>query len=154
MTLPFREGEAVLGKFFGIFLLLCILLLLSLPLPLSLAPLGAFDWGQVAGQYLGALLIGAAGIAAGVFVSSFFSSQAAAFVLSALLLLVFTLGGPAAVTIQLPDWLAGALSYISFSTHFDSFKKGIIDSRDILYFLAAVALFLFLNVQVLAGRKE
>ena len=154
MTLPFREEEIVLGKFLGVFFLLCLLLLVSLPLPISLAPLGAFDWGQVAGQYLGTLLIGAAGIAAGIFVSSLFSSQVAAFAIGALLLLVFTLAGQVAVTLRLPDWLAGALSYVSFSAHFDSFKKGIIDSRDVLYFLAVAALFLFLNVQTLIGRKE
>jgi ABC-2 type transport system permease protein len=154
LTLPFREGELVLGKFLGIMLLLCILLVLSLALPLSLAPLGAFDPGQLAGQYLGTLMIGASGIAAGLFISSLCTSQPSAFVLSALLVLALTLAGPAAVMISLPSWLAGALSFASFSFHFDSFKKGLLDSRDVLYFLAVTGLFLFLNRQALAGRKE
>lgn len=153
-TLPFRDGELVLGKFLGVLFLLVILLLLSLPLPLSLAPLGAFDPGQIAGQYLGTLLIGAAGIAAGLFISSLCESQAAAFVLGALILLALTLAGPAAVTVSLPSWLASALNAASFPSHFDSFKKGLLDSRDVLYFLAVTGLFLFLNVRGLARRRE
>ena len=65
LTLPFREGELVLGKFLGAFGLLCIVVALSIPLPLTLAPLGIFDWGQVVGEYLGVLFIGAAGLAVG-----------------------------------------------------------------------------------------
>ncbi len=154
LTLPFREAELVIGKFLGIFSLLCLLLVLTLPLPISLAPLGAFDRGQIAGQYLGAILIGAAGIAAGLLVSSLSANQPAAFVLSALLLLFFTLAGPAAVTLSLPPWLSRVLSSVSFSTHFDSFKKGILDSRDVLYFLVVAAVCLFLNVLALLRRKE
>jgi len=154
MTPPLRDGEIVFGKFLGALVLLAGLLVFSLPLPLSLAPLGAFDPGQVTCQYLGALLIGAAGIAAGLFMSSLCRGQAAAFILGALLLTALTLAGPAVVMIALPPWLAAALSYASFSSHFDSFKKGLLDSRDILYFFAAIGLFLFLSSRALARRRE
>ncbi len=154
LTLPFREGEVVLGKFVGIFSLLCIVVLLSLPLPITLSRMGSFDWGQLAGQYLGVLLIGAAGISVGLFVSALSTNQVAAFILTALALVALTLAGQLPGLLALPGWLSAALGYLAFGHHFDSFNRGIIDSRDLLYFLLATALFLFLNVRVLVGRKS
>jgi ABC-2 type transport system permease protein len=154
LTLPFREGEMVLGKFVGVFSLLFLVVFLSLPLPVSLARMGSFDWGQIAGQYLGVLLIGAAGVSVGLFVSALSTNQIAAFVLTGIALVSLTLAGQLPGALTLPGWLAAALGYLSFGQHFDSFNRGIIDSRDLLYFLLAIALFLFLNVRVLVGRKS
>jgi ABC-2 type transport system permease protein len=154
LTLPFREGEVVLGKFIGAFGLLFFVVLLSLPLPLSLSVMGDFDWGQIAGQYLGVLLIGAAGVSLGLFVSSISTNQVAAFILTGLALLCLTLAGQLTGIMSLPEWCARALRFISFGAHFDSFDRGILDSRDLLYFILAVVLFLYLNVRVLIGRKS
>jgi ABC-2 type transport system permease protein len=154
LTLPFREREVVLGKFIGAFGLLLLVVLLSLPLPLSLSAMGDFDWGQLAGQYLGVLMIGAAGVSLGLFVSSLSTNQVAAFILTGLALLCLTLAGQLPGIMSLPGWLASGLRFISFGAHFDSFDRGILDSRDLLYFALAAALFLYLNVRVLVGRKS
>ncbi len=154
LSLPFREGEVVLGKFVGIFGLLLLVVVLSLPLPLFLSRMGVFDWGQIAGQYLGVLLIGAAGISVGLFISALSTNQVAAFILTGLALVALTLAGQLPEAVGLPSWLSAVLGYVSFGHHFDSFNRGIIDSRDLLYFLLAIALFLFLNVRVLMVRKS
>ena len=69
MTLPYREGTVVLGKFMAALTLLVIMMALTLPLPIMLARFGHFDWGEIFGQYLGVLLIGASGLSVGLFVS-------------------------------------------------------------------------------------
>ncbi len=153
LTLPFREGELVLGKFLGCFALLCIVVALSIPLPLTLAPLGSFDWGQVAGEYLGVLFIGAAGICAGLFVSALSTNQITAFIVTGVVLLAFTLVNQVNQFVTLPPWLAGAINWVSFGHHYDSFRRGVLDSRDVAFFLLAAASFLGLNVQVLVRRK-
>lgn len=153
LTLPYREAEVVIGKFLGSFCLLCMLVVLSVPLPLSLARLGYFDWGQVFGEYIGVLLIGASGLAVGMLVSSLSTNQITAFILGALALLAFTLVNQVNFIVALPGWLAGILNWLSFNFHYDSFRRGVIDTRDLLYFLLAVAAFLYLNVQVLVRRK-
>ncbi len=154
VTLPFRDAELVLGKFLGALCLLAIVIVLSIPIPLSLAPLGQFDGGQIAGQYIGVFLIGAAGLSAGLFVSSLARNQVTAFILSGLLLLALTLAGEVGRVVELPPWLAGLAGFLSFGFHFESFTRGIIDSRDVLYFCLAAALFLYLNTRVLAGRRS
>ncbi len=153
LTLPFREGELVIGKFLGCFGLLCLVVVLSIPLPLSLASLGVFDWGQVAGEYLGVLFIGAAGISVGLFVSALSTNQITAFILTAVALLAFTLVNQVNLLVTLPPWLAAAFNWVSFGSHYDSFRRGVLDSRDIVFFLATIAAFLGLNVQVLVRRK-
>jgi ABC-2 type transport system permease protein len=154
LTLPFREWEVVLGKFLGCFGLLAVVIALSIPLPLSLSPLGRLDWGQVAGEYLGVLFIGSAGISLGLFVSSLSTNQITAFILSGLALLAFTLVNQLNFLVALPAWLAALVSWISFGAHYDSFRRGVLDSRDVLFFLLAIGAFLSLNVQVLVRRKR
>jgi ABC-2 type transport system permease protein len=154
MTLPFREGELVVGKFLGVICLLAVVILLSIPLPLTLARLGSFDAGQLTGQYIGVFMIGAAGLSVGLFVSSLSTNQITAFILSGLVLLAFTLAGQLPGLLSLPSWLGGLLGFLSFGFHFESFNRGIIDSRDVLYFVLVAVLFLYLNTRVLTGRKS
>jgi ABC-2 type transport system permease protein len=153
LTLPFRESEVVLGKFAGALCLLLLLLALTLPLPLSLAPLGAFDPGQIAGEYLGVLLIGASGIAVGLLVSSLSTNQITSFILTVLALLFFTLVHQIAAVADMPRWLSSLAAWISFGAHYDSFRKGLLDSRDLVYFLLIISLSLALNTWILVQRK-
>jgi ABC-2 type transport system permease protein len=153
MTLPFRESEVVLGKFLGALGLLLILLMLTLPLPLSLAPLGEFDAGQIFGEYMGVLLIGASGISVGLLVSSLSTNQITAFILSGLALLFFTLIGQINSVAQLPRWLGSVTNWISFGAHYDGFRKGLLDSRDLIYFLLVIGLSLAWNTWILIQRK-
>jgi ABC-2 type transport system permease protein len=153
LTLPFREREIVLGKFTAAFALVAITAALTLPVPLSVSLLGSFDPGPIALQYFGVLLLGAAGIAAGLFVSSLSANQISAFLFSVAFLLVITLVGQVPSLVVLPGWLAGALTWLSLDYRFDSFRKGLFDSRDALYFVVIAAGFLIFTTRVLLVRR-
>lgn len=153
LTLPCRERELVLGKFAAALALLLLLELLSLPVPLLVAPLGAFEPGQIAGQYVGVLLLGAAGLAAGLFVSALSANQISAFLLTAVFLLFITFIGQVPSLLLLPGWLSKILSWLSFEHHFDGFRKGLLDTRDVVYFLVLTAGFLVFTTRVLLLRR-
>ncbi|MCF7928581.1 MAG: ABC transporter permease [Spirochaetales bacterium] len=153
LTMPFREVDLVLGKYLASLILLGIMLALTIPLPLTLAPLGDFESGQIVGQYLGSVLLGSAGIAVGIFISSLSKNQISAFIFSALILLVITMAGRANLVLNLPGVLSDFLSYISLDYHFESFKKGLLDSRDLVFFLLFTGMFLYFNTRTLVFRK-
>lgn len=153
LTLPCRERELVLGKFAAALALLLLLELLSLPVPLLVAPLGAFEPGQIAGQYVGVLLLGAAGLAAGLFVSALSANQVSAFLLTAVFLLFITFIGQVPSLLLLPGWLSKVLSWLSFEHHFDGFRKGLLDTRDVVYFLVLTVGFLVFTTRVLLLRR-
>ncbi|MDR2587991.1 MAG: ABC transporter permease [Spirochaetales bacterium] len=152
LTLPYGEAQLVAAKFLGPFFFLLILLALTLPLPLTVLPLGNFETGEIIGEYLGIILLGAAALSVGQFTSALSTNQASAFLLGAGFLLFFTLIHFAA-SLALPDFIAGFLRYISLEAHFESFRKGVIDSRDLVYFLAMTFGFQYLSVKVLVFRK-
>jgi ABC-2 type transport system permease protein len=153
LTLPVREREIVLGKFTAAFALVAATAALSLPVPLSVSLLGSFDPGPIASQYLGVLLLGAAGIAAGLFVSALSANQVSAFLFAAVFLLFITLIGQVPTVMVLPGRLSGILTWISLDYHFDSFRKGVFDSRDAMYFLVLIAGFLIFTTRVLLLRR-
>jgi ABC-2 type transport system permease protein len=153
LTLPFRESTLVAGKFLAAFILLAIMVVLTLPMPLLLARFGTFDWGEVAGQYIGALLLGAAGISVGLFISSLTTNQISAFLISVFVLVIFTLISWVNRAFPLPNLLAGVLNYVALGAHFSNFQKGLIDTRDLLFYLIVCGLFLYLNMKTLVFRK-
>ncbi|GHV69889.1 ABC transporter permease [Spirochaetia bacterium] len=153
LTMPFSEWDLVLGKFLSAFTLVLILTALTLPVPLSLFPLGNFDGGVIFAEYIGVILLGASATALGNLLSSLSKNQAGAFLGSAAALLVVMLVNQLVLTLNLPDYLSSALNFISLSFHFESFSRGLIDSRDFAFFLLSTALFLFLNTLVLIYRK-
>jgi len=153
LTLPFSESEVVLGKFFASVLLLAVMILLTIPVPLSLSPLGYFEAGQIFTEYIGIFLLGCTGIALGQFISSLSRNQIASFIFSALALMVLTLIGTVIRFMPLPGWASSLFHYISLEYHFESFKKGILDSRDLLFFLLLTSFFIYLNVKVIIFRK-
>jgi len=153
LTLPFRESTLVLGKFLAAALLLLIMVGLTLPLPLLLARFGDFDWGEVVGQYIGVLLLGCAGISVGLFVSSLATNQVSSFLVSLFVLLVFTLISQVNLVFSLPILLARVFSYLALGAHFNNFQKGLVDTRDLLFYVLVCALFLYLNVKTLVFKK-
>jgi ABC-2 type transport system permease protein len=153
LTMPFSEWDMVLGKFLSCLGVICCLLVLSVPVPLSILPLGTFDGGVILCEYIGALLLGGTAAAIGLFLSSLSKNQAAAFLGSAAVLLVIMLANQAPFAQDMPAALAAAINFISLSFHFDSFSRGMLDSRDLLFFVLTAALFLFLNTRVLMFRK-
>jgi len=153
LTMPIRERELVLGKFAASLALLCIVVVLSLAVPLCVAPLGALEPGQVATQYLGVLLLGCAGLAAGQLVSALSANQVSAFLFGVLVMLFITMVGQVPAVVVLPGWLAGVLTWLSLDFHFDSFGKGVFDTRDALYFVVLTAGFLYFTTRVLLMRR-
>jgi ABC-2 type transport system permease protein len=153
LTLPFSEWALVLGKFFAALGTLAIILALSLNVPLALIPLGHFDGGVIFTEYVGSLLLASSAIALGLFLSSLSKNQVAAFLGSVALLIVVMLINQVPWMQDLPVWLNSILRYVSLSFHFESFAKGLLDSRDLAYFIGTTFLFLFLNTRVLLARK-
>jgi ABC-2 type transport system permease protein len=153
MTLPFRESTLVIGKFLAALTLLVIMIGLTLPLPLLLSRFGDFDWGEILGQYIGVVLLGAAGISVGMFVSSLMANQISSFLISLFVLLVLTLISQVNRVFTLPPWAAETVNFVSFGHHFSNFQRGLIDTRDLLYYGIVSALFLYLNTKTLVFRK-
>ena len=152
LTLPFREGELVLGKFAASLGLLGIVVVLSLAVPLSVAPLGSFEPGAIATAYLGVLLLGCAGLAAGQFISALSANQISAFLFGVVFMLFITLVGRIPAIVPLPGWI-GVLSCLSLEFHFDSFGKGVFDTRDAMYFAVLASGFLYFTTKVLLLRR-
>jgi ABC-2 type transport system permease protein len=153
LTMPFSEWDLVLGKFISSFGVLVILLLLTVPTPLSILPLGDFDPGVIAGEYAGALLLGSSALSLGLFLSSLSKNQAGAFLGSAVVLLVTMMISQLNLSLNPPPLISELVNFISLSFHFESFSRGLIDSRDLAFFILSTVLFLFLNTRVLLYRK-
>jgi ABC-2 type transport system permease protein len=153
LTLPFSEWSLVLGKFFAALGAILILLVLSFSVPLSLAPLGRFDGGVIVTEYIGALLLASSSVSLGLLLSSLSKNQVAAFLGGVAVLIVVMLMNQIPWNNNLPGRLNDIINYISLSFHFESFSKGLLDSRDLAYFIFTTFLFLFLNTRVLLFRK-
>jgi ABC-2 type transport system permease protein len=153
LTLPFSEWDLVLGKFLSAFTVLAAIMACTLPVPLTILPLGFFDTGVIIGEYAGALLLGASATALGLLFSSLSKNQASSFLGASVVLLTVMLINQLALNFNLPSFLAEGINFISLSFHFESFSQGIIDSRDLAFFLLTTVLFLFLNTRVLLFRR-
>jgi ABC-2 type transport system permease protein len=153
LTIPFSEWELVLGKFIAAMAVVVLLLGLSLPVPLSILPLGHFDAGVLIGEYAGALFLGASASALGLLFSSLSKNQAGSFLGSAAALLLSMLINQFTMSFSLPAPVAAGINFLSLSFHFDSFSKGIIDTRDLAFFIITTVLFLFLTTRVIIARK-
>lgn len=149
LTFPVRDWVLVVGKFLAGFLLLLVILVLTLPVPLTVMPFGSFERGQVIGEYLGVLFLGAAGLSVGYLVSALSRNQISAFLATVSILLALTFVGEIPKFVGLPDWLAGTLTYVSIDSHFESFRKGLFDTRDASYFALITFVGLYANAKVL-----
>jgi ABC-2 type transport system permease protein len=153
LTMPFSEWNLALGKFFASFAALSVILLLTVPLPLCVIPLGEFDGGVIAAEYAGVLFLGASSLSLGLLLSSLFRSQAGAFLGSASVLLVAMLINRLSLSFNMPLPLADFVNFVSLSFHFESFSRGLLDSRDLAFFVLVTLLFLYLNTQALFFRR-
>ncbi|MCL2044548.1 MAG: ABC transporter permease [Treponema sp.] len=153
LTLPFSEWDLVLGKFLAVLAMLAIMLVLTIFLPVSLLPLGNFDIGIIICEYVGALLMGASAVALGLLLSSLSKNQAGSFLGSAVVLMAVMLISPLSFSLNLPQWLMRVINFFSLSFHYESFTKGLLDSRDIIYYIVSTTIFLFLTTRVVLFRK-
>jgi ABC-2 type transport system permease protein len=134
LTMPVTFLDVVLGKFLAAVAFVAAMLIPTLAYPITVAFLGQLDWGPVVGGYLGGVLLGAAFSAVGLFASSLTRNQIIAFVIG--MAICFSLTLIDKMLFFLPQSLLGFLQYIGADFHFQNISRGIIDSRDILYFLS------------------
>jgi ABC-2 type transport system permease protein len=153
LTLPVRRIELVLGKFLAVMALVSLALALTLFLPITVSILGDLDWGPVFGGYLAALLLAAGYAAIGLFISSRTDNQIVSLILTVLLGGVFYVVGTTGVTGFVGDPLGEILRAIGTGSRFESIERGVIDLRDLLYYLSLTVAFLTLNVVALDAKR-
>jgi len=152
-TLPITTLEAVVGKFLAAWAFLTLAILLSVPLAGTVAYLGSPDWGIIVSTYIGATLMAGAYLGVCSLTSALTKNQVISFVISVVACLVILFLGWSVFSEVLgsvfPVWFVDLLSNFSFITHFDAFTKGIIDPKDVIFFLSLIGFTLFLNVVAL-----
>lgn len=153
LTLPVRRWHLVLGKFIAVLVLMVVALALTLFLPITVSLVGDLDWGPVVGGYLAALLMASAYAAIGLYVSSRTDNQIVALILTALLCGVFYLVGAGNITSLVGDIPAEILRAIGTGSRFESIERGVIDLRDLVYYLSLTTFFLLLNVVSLDATR-
>jgi ABC-2 type transport system permease protein len=156
ITLPVRDSDVIGGKYLGALGLVLVLVAGTIFYPFAMFKmpwhLGPLDMGPVWSGYLGLLLFSAAGVALGLLVSSFVESQAVAFFITfAVLGTLWFLDDLAEVSGQ--GAFANVLRYVSFQTRLAGFWRGLIDTRDVIFFLSVTASALVISFRALERRK-
>lgn len=151
VTLPVTNAQIIVGKFFAALGLLSVAILLTLPYAFTVGALGQLDWGPVIGGYIGAILMGAGYLSLGAFSSTITKNQIIAFIVGlALCFLIFMLDK---ILMFVPSFLASTLEYLSIGYHFNNIARGVIDTRDLVYYVTFVGGFLLLSVYMLENEK-
>jgi ABC-2 type transport system permease protein len=153
LTLPARDHELVAGKFLASWALLAVGMGLTLILPVTVAFLGDLDTGPVIGGYVGALLLGAAYLAVGQFVSATTENQILAFILALCVCLGLYGLGLEGFARLFPDRTAAVLRAMGTGSRFESIARGVIDLRDLVYYLSLCGFFLAASVAALRARR-
>ena len=153
LTLPVRLVDLVVGKFIAVMALVCIALAMTVFLPITVSQLGNLDWGPVIGGYLAAVLMAASYAAIGLFVSSRTDNQLVALIVTGLLGGGFYLVGSGAVVDFFGDQIAVILRAFGSGARFESIERGVVDLRDLIYYLSLAGIFLSLNVLSLESKK-
>ena len=143
--------EIIVGKFLAALGILVVALLFTLPYPISIARLGDLDWGPVIGGYLGLILLGGMYLSIGILASSWTDHQIVSFVVA--LIISFVLYIMEWGLTFMPDWAMGALSVLSAQGHFYNIARGVVDTRDILYFLSIMVFCLVWATRSIEARK-
>ena len=157
LTLPVTLTEVILGKFLAAWMFIGIALILTFPLVLTVIYLGAPDLGAAFSAYFGSFLMAGAYLSVGSMTSSLTRNQVISFIFSVVICLFLVLAGWSPVTDVLsgwaPLWLVDVISGFSFMPHFASMERGILDLRDILYYVSVMFFMLFSNGVVLQNRR-
>jgi len=152
LTWPVRGYEAVLGKFLGGLGLLAVSLAGTFPVAFTVFVLGNPDRGPVLAGYLGLALFGAAGLAVGTYASSLTENQIVSYLAGVAMTFALFVAGEDFVVVAAPASLAPLLASAGLGAHYWSIGRGVIDSRDLLYFAAVIFFFLYLTARRLQRR--
>lgn len=157
MTLPITRSEAVLGKFLAAWVFAGLALLLTFPMVITVNYLGEPDNGAIITGYLGSWLLAGAYLAIGSCLSALAKNQVIAFILAVSVCFLFIVSGMPLVLDGFsgwaPQWLVDAVASLSFLIRFDAISKGVIDLRDLLYFITLIAAWLAATAVVIDLKK-
>ncbi len=151
LTLPVSVRDVVLGKFAAALAFVGIMLVPTFSYAIFVSFLGDLDWGPVIGGYVGAILLGAAFVSVGLFASSLTRNQIIAFIIGMSACFFLTLIDK--ILFFLPESLVGLFQFLGADFHFQNISRGILDSRDILYFLSVCFVALYGTYQVIQEKK-
>ncbi len=151
MTRPVRDWEVVVGKFLATVSLFASVIVISMSYPAILEVVAKVDWAMILTAYFGLLLAGAAFAALGVFASSLTSNQIAAAIIAVFMLLFLWLIGTLSYSVS--QSLGDVFKHLSVLENYQDFSKGIIDTKNIIYFLSLIFVSLFLAVRTIENRR-
>ncbi len=152
VTMPIPDIAIILGKYLAALALLVAMIIPTLVYGITVASLGDMDIGSALCGYLGLLLMGAAYLAIGTFGSALSVNQVVAFIISWVIVFAFFLFDK--TLFLLPNWMVSFVEYLAIEYHFQNIARGVIDTRDIIYYLSLIALALFLAARVMAARRR
>jgi len=145
LTAPVAPSSLILGKFLAGLALVTLALALTLPIPFTVAMMGPLDWGPVWGGYVASLFLAAAYLAIGLYMSGRTDNPIVALILSVAVAALFYLIGSNLLTTLFSRGVGSVLALLGTGSRFDSITRGVLDVRDILYYLSIVVIFLMLN---------
>ncbi len=152
LTFPVRDWQIIAGKLLAVSLFLLVAIALTAFYTMTVSLLGDLDFGATVGGYLGLFLLGTTCGAIGIFASSLTRNQIVAFILGfAIIFVLFLLDK---ITTFVPGPLAGVLQYLGIDFHYQNLLRGVIDTRDVLYYLSMTAFAFLLTAYTLARRPE
>ena len=157
LTLPLTMWQAVVGKFLAAWVFIGIALFLTFPIWITVNYLGSPDNGVIFASYIGSFLMAGAFLAIGSCISACTRNQVVAFIITVVVCFLFLLAGFPLVLAAFNSWapqgLVDAISGLSFLSHFASISKGVIDVRDLIYFLLTIAFWLYASAVVIDLKK-
>jgi len=157
MTLPISIGQSVTGKFLAAWIFIGIALLLTFPIWITVNYLGNPDNGVILAAYIGSFLMAGGFLAIGSCISAMTKNQVIAFIITVVICFLFLLAGSPLVLNFFKAWIpqniVDAISSLSFLTHYASLAKGVIDLRDIIYFISLIAIWLYANTIIVELKK-
>jgi ABC-2 type transport system permease protein len=157
LTMPITAWQAIVGKFLASWLFLAVALAATFPIVITVNYLGSPDNGVIFAGYLGSWLMAGAYLAVSCITSALTRNQVVSFIISVVICLFLILAGFAPVINMLEGWarpgLVEAIASFSVITHFEGLQKGVVDSRDLIFFLSMIGFSLFTTGVILRGRR-
>jgi len=151
VTMPISDLSIIIGKYLASVVLLAAMVVPTLLYAVTATSLGDMDIGSTLAGYIGLILLGAAYLAIGTFGSSLTDNQVVAFIVSWLFVFFFFLLDK--ILFLLPAWLVTPVEYLSIEYHFQNISRGVVDSRDLIYYLTLIGVALFLSARSIAARR-
>ena len=157
LTMPITPWQAIVGKFLASWVVVALALVLTFPIWITVNYLGSPDNGVILAGYIGSLLMAGAYLAITAMTSAMTRNQVVSFIVSVVLALFLILAGYPPVTNMLVSWASpwfvDGIAAFSVMTHFDSIQKGVLDSRDVLYFLSVIGFSLFTTGVIIRAHR-